>query len=538
MNAEKVDPKVFDPGNPAYRWILWKRINSSTGGYYFFFWRKVCLVAGAALLAIWLAATAGIWANAKYRRGYTEVRYVDLVAPWQWGRYRATVGARYLGLGRAELDAGNPYSAFYNFKGALAMMPDSIESRRLAGLAQARIGMKAEALSLLQAGLSAAARAGDEAYLQLYFDTAFDLQADDEARTAGQALLPSPPDGLKIHRLIALEVATSLYNRSHYADAEQLLSDWRLLDQPDGDILFARCQAGQGSRAGAIRRLSADLDRFPQRDGILAALEELARDQGLFQDVRRYALLRKQNSPSLPQPRLDLLRADQTLGLVPEVQADIDSYCSDFKSSAEALKGLGRFAADVGKPEIAQRILDLARAAAFPLTDFEVSLAQASLINRDYPRVFQTITMAQAGGQSPSPSSAAFLAGIKATALLGDNDYGADTAFAEFLANSRALRPDAGLVLVAQLLREGFPAQSRRLLEKLCSDNPGDKEALAELVRAEAALADHAGLAASLPRLLKMRKPPRDALNAALPWLDPGTDAPLRAAVVYALTNG
>ena len=99
MNAEKRDPKIFDPANPAYRWILWKRVNSSKGGYYFLFWRRIYIVAGAALFASWLVVTAGIWANAKYRRGYSDVRYIDLAVPWQWGRYRATI-ARPLSLAR------------------------------------------------------------------------------------------------------------------------------------------------------------------------------------------------------------------------------------------------------------------------------------------------------------------------------------------------------------------------------------------------------------------------------------------------------
>ena len=538
MNAEKRDPKIFDPGDPAYRWILWKRLNSSTGGFNFFFWRRIYLVSSAALLAAWLLATAGIWANAKYRHGYPDVRYIDLAAPWQWGRYRATIGAHYLDLGRAELEAGNPYSAYYNFRGALAMMPDSLECRRLVGLAQARIGMRAEALSILREGVAQAAKAGDEAYLRLYFDTAFDLQADDDARTAGQGLLPSPPDGLRIHLFLALETATALYNLSRYGEAEQLLSVWGLQDEPDAEILFARCESARGSRAYAIQRLEADLARFSQKDGILAALEGIAAERGLPQEVRRYALLRRENSPLLPAARLDLLYADRALGRASDVQSEIDSYCSDFKADAGALRGLARFAADAGQPETAQRALDAARSAGLPTADFDLALAQASLASHDYPRVFQAVALAQASGESMSPATAAALAGAKAVALLGDNAFGADSAFADFSSTSGALRPDAGLFLVGQLLQYGFPIQSRKLLERICADNPGDEPALAELVRTEATLADRSGLDANLPVLLKMRKPPRDALSAALPWLDPKDDATLRAEVVYALTKG
>jgi len=508
------------------------------GSRRFFFWRRICLVLAALFLGGWLAVAAGAWANVKYRRGFSEARYLDLAVPWRWGRYRAAMGAHYLAMGRLGLEQGHPDTALNYLNASLTLMPGNLESLRLAALAQFRLGHKTAALAILRAGLPSAAAAGDEGFLKAYFDVAFDLQDDDGAFTAGRRLLPPQPDSLRIHRFIALQLATARFNRGHYDEAQQIIATWRLQDFPEGEVLFALCYSERGMRGIAMRRLENDLDRFTQRDQIFIALERLARDMKLPREVCRYALLRELAEPTVPQARIDLIYAYHALDSNEDVRKEIDSYCADFRSDADALTLLAQFAADEGDPDTAERVRDLARASGIPTTGFDLGIVQACIVARDYLRAIRVITVAQTGRQSMGRPYEATVAGMKAVALFGAGDGGAKLAFSDFLPLSEALRPTIGLFLVDQLHRAGFDEQSRQLLERVCADHPDDLPALAELIRGDAAAGDRNGLVTNLPRILKMRKPPRDALEGSLARLDPAKDAALRAEVTEALLAG
>jgi hypothetical protein len=537
VDPTKIKFKTFHPSNPSFHWKLWVRTASHEGRFYHIYWRRICVVIALLFLAGWLAVACAAWANIKYRRGFSEARYLDLAVPWRWGRYRAAVGAHYLALGRLGLKRGDPDAALTYLNASLALAPGNLESRRLAALAQYRIGFKASALSLLRAGAGPAAAAGDETFLREFFDVAFDLQADDEAFTVGCRLLPPKADGLRIHRLIALQVAMARYNRGHYVEAQQILADWNLGDSPEGEVLFALCYAERGMREIAVRRLEGDLARFEKRNGIYVALERLAREQGLPQEVLRYALLREMAESADPQARIDLIYAYHALARSAEVQREINSFCADFGSDANALAMLAQFAADTGEPDAAERARDLAQARGFFTADFALRIAQASIVAGDYRRAVRTVALAQSERQSLGRAHEAILAGLKAVALFGAGDGGAKLAFSDFLPLAGALRAPAGLFLVDQLRRAGFAEQSRQLLEKVCAEHPDDQPALTALIRSDAAAGNRAGLIANLPRILRMRKPAPDALEASLQCLDPATDAALRFQVTKALAD-
>jgi hypothetical protein len=383
-----------------------------------------------------------------------------------------------------------------------------------------------------------AAAAGDETYIRAFFDVAFDLQADDLAFTVGKRLLPAQPDGLRIHRLIAFQTATARYNRGHYVETEQILADWRLQDLPEGEILLASCYAERGMREIAMRRLESDLARFERWDAIYVALVRLARDEGRPQKVLQYALLREIAEPAVPAARIDLIYAYNALDKRADMQRENDSYCADFRSDANALAMLAQFGADTDEPDSAGRARDLARTIGTTTSDYYIRVAQACIVSRDYRRAIQAVAVAQKERQSTARACEAILAGIKTVALFSARDGGAKLAFSDLLPLSGVLRPAAGLFLADELHKAGCADQGRQLLKKVCAEDPDDQPALAELILFDAEAGNRTRLVANLPRFLKMRKPARDALEAALPWLDAANDAALRVQVGKVLADG
>jgi hypothetical protein len=537
VNPDKIEPEVFDPASPAYRRKLWVALNSKDGEFRHLFWRRICLIAAAVAGAGWLALTAGAWAEIRYHRGFSNVRYVDLALPWRWDRYRADIGLHDLALGRLEMESLRPDLALVHFRSAQALAPDSLEARRMVARADYLLGFKSEALALLRTGVGAAADADNQAYLLDYFRFAFDLQADDEAFATGLRLLPRQPSASRVHPLIVLAMATARFNRGYYMESERILGEWGLQDLLEGDILVAQCEFERGQRGPAISRLDADLARYANRDPILVALEGLFLEQGRQEAVRQYAFLRAIDQPASAPVQMDLICADHAAGRKADERAEINDYCALFRADAGALALLSQFAANTGEPATASRAREMARRGGLPVAEFDLCVAQACLVAQDYRSALRAVSIAQGEGGLESRPGGALLSGIKVVALLAEGDAGAELAFSRFLAVSRGLRPIAGLFLVKQLRQAGLAAPSRQLLDRICSEHPGDEGVLAEVVRSDSVLHNRAALSAHLPLLLKMRKPPRDALESSLPWLDPAKDASLRFEVLGALAD-
>ncbi len=535
VNPQKIGPKVFHRSDPAYRWRLWVKVLSRENMLrYHFYWRRIGIVLAALLLVAWLSGTAAFWANVR-RGGIPEVRYVDLVLPFRWGHYRATVGAHILEQGRRELQNGNPNLALNYFNSLLTFEPGNLENRRLAAQAESDLGFESVALDVLRPGVAQAIKTDDEAFFRAYFPAAFDEQADDEAFEVARRILPAGPDSSAFHRYVALQAATARYNRRHDIEAEQILDAWKLRDTPEGEVLYAYCDAERGQGLSARVRLERDLDRFPQKDLIYLAIERLAREQGVPQATRLYALYRVIAEPKNPQTRIDLITADQMVGRTLELQKEIGAYGDDFKSDVAALTLLAQFAADTGDLDTAERARDLAKAADGTVVEFDLDVAEAALVAQDFRQALRTVVRAQADSGSEAAAYEATFNGFNAVAQFGAGDTSAELAFSDFLPRAGELRPAIGLFLVRELRRDGFALQSRQLLERVCTAHPDDQPALLELVRSEASAHDRDGLVANLPRLLEMRKPPVDALVASLACLDPKSDAPLRARVTAAL---
>lgn len=536
MNPVKISAKVFDPENPAYRWKLWIKRDSRHGFFYHIYWRRIGALLGVVLLIGWLLGTAGLWFTERYVQGFSEPRYVDLALPWRWSRYRSAMGSDYLKLGRLALQSGSTNTALSYLSESLHVDPGNRESLRLAALTRYRLGSKAGVLALLRTKVASAAKDGDQAYLQTFFEIAFDLQADDEAFAVGRDLLPQAPDSAGFHRFIALQMATARFNRGHYSEAEQILADWKLQDEPEGEIVFAECEAEQGRYANAVGRLEGDLARLKRQDGIYATLVRLAQDQGDAEMELRYALLRRDAEPSNPKARIDLLYADHALGTGADIRREIEAYCADFKSDPDAISLLAQFAIEAGEPHAAERARDLAKAKGMGTVEFDIAIAQAAIAAGDYPRAVKVVTLAQGDGGSLGQAYDATLAGTKVVALFGARDSRANLAFSNFLPLSEVLPHRAGHFLAHHLHILGLAAQSQQLLERVCDKDPDDEQALAELVSSDAATGNRDRLMVDLPRLLKMRKPPRDALDASLMCLDPSADGALCQQVTLALS--
>ncbi len=528
--------KAFDPGHRRHRFKLWVRLTSSNPPrvLYHVYWKRLAACLAVLAVAGWLGAAAAAWSFVKYRRGYTGVRFVDVAFfPLRAHHYRTGLGQHLLAQGRAELEKQRYREGYALLRAGLDRVPGDLGARREVAIMQARFGMVSHALDTLSAGAKEGRENFD--YLQLMFGLLLEAQEDDRVVALAAELLPAVPDGKLAHQFIALQAATAHSNRGRYDDARGIVAAWNLESALEGQIRLAVAEWERGQREAAIRRLESQLERFPKRDELYLQLVRLTRDADRNADARRYALLRQFNQPDNPVPRIDLLLTYRATGDFAAERREIDAYLGIFRKNNPALLKLAGFAAETGQPELAARVAGEAAAQAFPPEPFLVARAQAHLVALDNRGAADLAKPPAAAPAGPADYSRQLLDGLHALALLGLGEVSAGELLITKFADETRIRGNDAVLFAKRLLALGSTASARRLLDRACALDPLHQPALTELVRLDANAGNRAGLLEHLPKLLRMRRPPRQLLEECLLRLDQAEDTALRAQVKAAI---
>ena len=544
MDLGKDELQPFNPRDPLYRGKLWVRVVTPDSVWHYVFWRRLAAVLGALVLAGWLTAAGGVWTFVKFSRGFSDVSFLDLAFyPLRAEHYRTSLGRHYIALGRAELEQRNYRNGYAHLAAGVARVPDDAVARRLLAFTEIRFGLTHRALQTLTDGATLAssepgrAAAADLDYLKLLFGLLLEAQEDDRAIALAQQLLPPRPDEILAHQFTALQAATAHFHRGRYDEAERLLADWHLEKSLEGKILLARCDWERGNTALALVQLEAELARFPARDELYLQLIRFHRELGHLGEARRIALLRHLRDPASPGPRIDLLRTYHASDDPAAESRELASYLADFQTDPSALVLLAWFSVDTAQPKLTQQIYALAAAQQFPLNAFNLARVQAALAVPDYRAALALADTAVREENENNESFAATLNGLRALALFGLKDNArAELTLGSFLNQARPRASDA-LLLAKQLRLLDAPAQARAVLAQACATDPLNQAALAELVRLDAEAGDREKLAENLPKLLRLRKPSRAALEETLLRLNQPGDAALREQIRAALVR-
>lgn len=536
IDHSKDDLQSFNPRDPEYRFKLWVRVVTPDTIWVHVFWRRIALTLAVLAVVGWLTAAAGVWSFVRFQRGYTDVRYVDLIFyPWRKDAYRAGLGQHYLALGRAALEQQNYREGYTLLQAGLARQPNDITGRRLLAYTQVRFGRADLGLKTLADGAELAS--ADLDYLKLLFALMLEMHEDDRLIALAKKLLPPRPDAVLAHQFIALQAATAHFERGRYDDAERLLAEWSLGKSLEGSILLAKCDWERGYVDLAMLRLDSEISRFPKRDELYLHIVRFHRELGHADETRRYALLRHFNDPTSPGPRIDLLHTYHATDDKAAEQRELATYFKDFSADPKALILLAWFAVDTIQPELATRIASIAHERSYPLNAFNVARVQSLLAAQQYQAALDLAVTAMREENEDNNHLASTLSGLRCLALYGLKDLSrAELMLNSFLAQSN-LRANDAILLAKQLRLLDAKTSARAVLDRATVLDPRNQAALAELVRLDAESGNREKLAETLPKLLRMRKPSRAVLEETLLRLDQPADAPLRDQIRTVLTH-
>jgi hypothetical protein len=536
VDFSKEDPLPFNRRDPLHRGSLWTRVVTPDTVFYHIYWRRIAIVSAAIVVAGWLALAGGVWAFVKYQRGYAGVRYLDLVLyPWRAADYRTGLARHYFQAGRDEFDRSNFQESRALLLAGLARLPQDTAARRLVALTELHFGQIDQALKTLGDGLRFAGE--DLEFLKLFFGLLLETRQEERAIEFARSVLPPVPDQVPAHQYAALQAATAHLGRGRFDEADRIVAEWHLGDSLEAQILLARCDQERGLPELALARLEGQFPRFPRSDELLLQLARLQRELGHVEEARRYAVLRQANSPASPEPRIDLLHSFRAAGDKSAEQRELGAYFDTFGSEPKALLLIAAFAVDTVQPTLAQRAHDLAREQGFPLAAFELARIQAAVAALDYRGALQFVDAVLRYQPAGTEANASLLKGLRAATLFGLGATAEARSALTLFLNGPRLRTSEALLLARQLQVLELPAEARRVVARACALDPLDQSTLTELIRLDATAGDRAALIANLPKFLRLAKPSRRVLEAALPRLDQPADAPWREQVQAALAR-
>ena len=497
------------------------------------YWGRLLLSLVLMLGLGWTALTGGVWLYFKYQRDFADAGYAHLLLyflPSEREAFQTDYGDFFIKKAQDDMAAGKYGRAYLNVQWGMGKSPRNQAGRLLLAQFKTALHLTEEAQQLLLDGLPYHQDNPD--YLRTLFSFLLQQQQDRVViETARKLLTGTPPTpttaaGQLRHQLIALEEATAHYYRGNYDQAEDLIRTYQLEQSPEGRLLSIRIEWERGNRAVALTRLremelSPQLS-LPETDEIYAQIVAWLREMGNDNEARYTSVQRQITDPTNARPRINLLYAYQKKGDTASLADGIETIMHDFATDNGALVALADFAANTGDVALARRVYEHCRDDPNPEEAKRLNseypalmLVEAQVVARDYHGSIETARLLRVAHPDWAKRFDPVFNGLNAIASFGLGDEaGGQLALNAFmrLPNVRA----NNLVAVSKRLFDvGARDQARLVLAQASKVDPLNQGALTSLVKLDVEMSDADALAASLPRLLQMRKPDPEVLQSA-----------------------
>lgn len=465
------------------------------------------------VLASWLGGTAAVWLHARYHRGISGVQYADILLPMRWSNYRQALGDHYINEALSLLASRDAAEAVFKLRVGVAKSPSNKLGRRLLAQIYAANHRPDLAREVWVAGLEHLPR--DTFYLGEVFRFLFDQQRDTEVAAICARLLPATAGPDDRNHLLALAAATAAFNRGHYDRAEILIETHRLHQSTAGTLLQARIDWERGYRELAVLRLENLRNQTAAPDAVLVQLAQYYRALRRLDALERNAILRLARAPLSAAPRIDLLYVYHERGDHPRLQRETDHLFAHFAHDASALIQLANFAANTGRPELAQRVHALCLARGHKAEGPALMVLEAHLVAGQYQTALDRLAAAAQAHPDWPERFVIFFHSLQAVALRAlDKTAEARPHLDHFLAQQN-LRAEHLVAVSQRLLAIHAAPEARAVLTRAAEADPFNQAALTQLVKIELETNATDALPAHLHQLLKTRKPARQILQAA-----------------------
>lgn len=485
------------------------------------YWLRFTVWSAAGLLAIWfsLASSAYFWV--KYTRGFTEVKFADmLMLPARWDEYQKSRGDFLIREAEKQIKDGQYREAFHALRTGLQRSPSNKDGRRQ--LAQFYVAWKQPALAreVLLTGIPY--HKDDPNYLRLVFAFLLTTQDDKRVIALKREILGDDQSRTPRNQLIALASATALYYRGNYDESEAVIARYGLAETREGKLLGARLAWDRGSKEQALDILRELAVEDPMDEEVYSQTITYLRELNRNEEARRESLVRVIADPNNARARIDRLYAHHELKDPEAERTAIEEIFHDFDADENALFALGDFAANTGNPQLALRVYESAKRNNLNWESPALMAVEAHVVARDYKSALAMVRQLQKENPEWTKRFSSVFNGLQAIAHYGLGDVEAAQLFVNNYLAQTNIRAENLIIVSKRLLAVGAKTQARQVLDQAVQADPLNQPALTNLIKLDLDLNNTAPLPGNVRKLLAMRRPSRDLLQTV--YLKFGSD--------------
>ncbi len=461
----------------------------------------------------YLAAGTALFLNDRHRHELTEISWFDRIYPPNWAKYREARGRSYIELAQKSLQQGEFSKAFHQLRAGLARHPEHMEGRMLLGEMFNATGRSDLAQSTLISGIKF--HFADMAYLQSTVRFLFSKQQDHEVSKLAQEVLPKlKPESSEL-RFLAISLANALYYRGQFDQAEDVLKSHELSSTPDGRLLTALIEWDRGFPELALALIDQLAVEFPVNDQIYRTQVRWLIEHGDPDKARRASLLRRIRLPDQPQPRVDLLYAYHEADEEAALRSEADALLNDFGDVYAVVLQVGDFAANTGRPDLAQHILAHAVRSNMPQQGPSLMLVEAMIVSGRYDEALAVARDTLDQNPEWTEQMAPVFNGLQAICFFALGDREDANLFLNSYLGLKQVRVENLVAVAERLLSVGADREARRVLAHAVSQDRLNQPALTRIIEFDLTAADAPELPANIERLLAMRRASPELLRQA-----------------------
>jgi len=509
---------------------------SSTGWQVQIHWKQLGLSLVFLALLGWFGGAAAGYFFVKYKRGFAEVRYTDILF-LRKKAYQVASGDSLIKSAQAHIKEQKFREAFYELRVGLIKSQSNKEGRLL--LAQFYGLWKRPDLTRQTLLDGFAYHQNDKDYLKTLFTFLLQQQDDQQVLAYYKALLGNDDTITPRNQLVALAAASSCYFRGNYDQAESILRRYQLDSSRDGRLLIVRINWDRGARDLAIDQLHELSGELPNDEEIYNQTVAYLREAGRDNEARRESFIRALAFPNNARARVDQLYALHKEGDTAAVKSTTEDIFRDFAADSNALTALADFAANTGDSALARRIYDHCKANNLNWEGAALMTVEADIVSKKYQAALELVRELLKENHEWGKRFYAVFNGLQAIANYGLGDAEAAQLFLNNFLTQANVRADNLIAVSKRLLAVGAKTQARQVLDQAVQMDPLNQAALSNLIQLDLDLNNTTPLAANVRKLLAMRRPSLALLRTAYVRL--GSDlflfAPERSALLQDLSD-
>ena len=535
-NLKKSSIRSANQPKGLRRFLPFSVRESAEGWQIQIYWKQLGLALVVLALCGWFGGAAAGYVFIKFKRGFTEVRYTDILF-FRRKAYQEASGDFLIKNAQAQIKEQKFREAFYGLRVGLTKSPANKEGRLL--LAQFYGLWKRPDLTRQTLLDGFAYHQNDNDYLKILFTFLLQQQDDQQVLAYYKTLLGNDDTITSRNQLVALAAASSCYFRGNYDESESILRRYQLEGSRDGRLLVARINWDRGAKDLAIDQLHVLSGELPNDEEIYNQTVAYLRDAGRDNEARRESFIRALANPKNARARIDQLYAFQKEGDTAAVKTNTEEIFRDFSGDANALLALADFAANSGDPALARRIYNHTKARNMNWEGAALMTVEANIVSKKYQTALELVRELLKENPEWGKRFYAVFNGLQAIANYGLGDAEAAQLFLNNFLSQANVRADNLIAVSKRLLAVGAKTQARQVLEQATQADPLNQAALTNLIQLDLDLNNTTPLAVNVRKLLAMRKPSRELLRTA--YIRLGSDlflfAPDRTALLQDLTN-